>query len=58
MVQHNAHQSLKMASIYIYIYIYICLVGLNKINLKMALPGELVLSEVGPLAAEMQLPFV
>jgi hypothetical protein len=27
-------------------------------SLKMALPGELMLSEVGPLAAEMQLPFV
>jgi hypothetical protein len=25
---------------------------------KMALPGELMLSEVGPLTAEMQLPFV
>jgi hypothetical protein len=25
---------------------------------KMALPGEFVLSEVGALAAEMQLPFV
>jgi hypothetical protein len=25
---------------------------------KMALPGELVLSEVSPLADEMQLPFV
>jgi hypothetical protein len=27
-------------------------------SLKIALPGELVLSDVGLLAAEMQLPFV